>query len=1630
MPYGKLSRLFFMTFLFVSMWFNIAYAVPSDENYDDDSGFTTTYADQFSNDGITYTMVNRTESTIIGNGSDSALSDGGTDYYVNFGTVSGSAASLTITAEDAASFYLKSISIDALINNEALTITPLGGDDVVLSPNADGRFSQQGLDFSDNSDFYNITSVTISGSFWELCLDDLDFEAPTSAAPVISNLDGDSFTYTEGDAATMIDQGTAATVTDSDSSDFNGGTLTVTITGGDAGEDLLDLALGTVTLDGTTVGSNVRVSGSVVGTLGNAIAVGNDLVVNFTTANATPANVQTLLRAVTYENKDTDAPTTGARTVWTTISDGDGGTSAVTDVTVTVAGSNDAPVIANMDGDSLTYDEDDAATAIDVGGDATVSDVDSSDFNGGALTVTITSGKDGAEDQLGLDTTGTVSLAGLTAGSNVSVSSSVVGTLGNTIAVGNDLVVNFTTVNATPANVQSLLRAVTYVNTDNATPTTGARTVQTTISDGDGGTSTNANVTVTVTAVNDDPTMTALPTDITVIEDTLSNVDLSAATLSDVDSAASAMTLALSVDSGTLTASSGGGVTVGGSGSATLTLAGTVANIDTYLNTAANIQYTGSSNTYGNNAATLTLTANDGGATGSGGGTDVSLGTVNLDITGTGDTPGVTSATTDEDTQTTSGLVISRNAVDDAEVTHFKITNISGGTLYQNDGTTAIADNAFITFAEGNAGLKFTPTANSTSDGSFDVQAATDGVGGGLSATSATATITVNAVNDAPVITKLNGDAVTFSIGGNSVGLDLNGNATLDDVDSVDFSGGSLTVTVIGNAQTGEDLLLIGAVGTIATSGTNVTHTDGVTIGTFVGGSGGAPLVVTLNADATPARVRDLISAVQYGNSDAATANTLDRTVRLTVDDGDGGTATSANQDVIVSLLRAPIIDLDGDDSSGAVNGGYFGTFVAGGGAVAVADSDSAISDDGTFNTLTLVLTNRPDGVSESLSSTYGSGAQTVNGEVVTIAGYSAATGQLAISVNLVSVDAATMQMLIESIRYNNDSVSPDTTDRLITVTATDNDDHAGANVTATITVEGVYNVTYDGNGNTGGSVPTDGNDYNTADSVTVLGNIGTLVRDGYSFTGWNTVAAGSGTGYQEGDTFVMGSEDVILHAQWSKNTYSVTYRGNGNTGGEVPTDTKDYDEGDSVTVLGNTGVLTRSGFEFVNWNTRADGQGDSYNDGDSFEIDDSNVSLYAQWDEIESYVIYFPHIACDGNWDTEICLVNLSTSAVLNGTLHAYGADGAELADAIDLVLSPHARYQRDVKQIFDAAESIRYLTFDSDGACVCGYEKFYTSGHYRAAIPAGGSNQNATLLIPHIASNGNWWTGIALLNTGLTAKTLTFEFNTGQTATATIAPGQHQAFTVASLLAGEDASQIQSAVIRNTEEVIGLELFGHDNQLAGLQLNNSQASAIYFPHVASDGTWWTGVSVYNPAAFAINATLYAYSQEGELLDTQSQTVEGYGTLVGTAQSLNLPDQCAWFKVTADSMFSKLSGLELFGQHDNRQLAGFSAVGLTGYDGILPKIDHEGWTGVAFVNTTEDSAQLTLTAYNDAGHVIASTEIQLNGQEKVVDVAENLFGQELDEASYIHYRADQAVAAFQLNSSADGMLLDALPGM
>ena len=82
------------------------------------------------------------------------------------------------------------------------------------------------------------------------------------------------------------------------------------------------------------------------------------------------------------------------------------------------------------------------------------------------------------------------------------------------------------------------------------------------------------------------------------------------------------------------------------------------------------------------------------------------------------------------------------------------------------------------------------------------------------------------------------------------------------------------------------------------------------------------------------------------------------------------------------------------------------------------------------------------------------------------------------------------------------------------------------------------YTVTYDGNGSTSGTVPTDTSKYKTTNTVNVSAN--TLTKENNNFTCWNTKADGTGISYDPGEKFVMGTENLVLYAQWHPTYYKI----------------------------------------------------------------------------------------------------------------------------------------------------------------------------------------------------------------------------------------------------------------------------------------------------------------------------------------------------------------------------------------------------------------------------------------------------------------------------------------------------------
>lgn len=165
------------------------------------------------------------------------------------------------------------------------------------------------------------------------------------------------------------------------------------------------------------------------------------------------------------------------------------------------------------------------------------------------------------------------------------------------------------------------------------------------------------------------------------------------------------------------------------------------------------------------------------------------------------------------------------------------------------------------------------------------------------------------------------------------------------------------------------------------------------------------------------------------------------------------------------------------------------------------------------------------------------------------------------------------------------------------------------------------YTVAFDGNGATSGSVASMNVAYNTADVLPANG----FTKTGYTFAGWNTKADGAGTSYAAGDPAkelaTTDGATVTLYAQWQGNPYTVTYKANGGEGPDVTVSFTYGDDGVTITQSDDC-PFTRTGYNFVKWNTAADGSGTDKAGGAVYS-DAANLTLYAQW-SVQQFAVSF----------------------------------------------------------------------------------------------------------------------------------------------------------------------------------------------------------------------------------------------------------------------------------------------------------------------------------------------------------------------------------------------------------------------
>ncbi len=678
-------------------------------------------------------------------------------------------ASQTLTTEAGETYRLTfDYRDDSQTRNQSLQVTVDGSSNLlttsqIITDKDDNSFVRYEYEFTADSSSSTLTFTDTSDTAGVS-------DGTTSVDGYIDNvsvkqLSGDlhSIAITEGDGPTVLYPN--ADLFDpelSTADDFGGLIVNINRVGGNNASDEFSA---TGLLGPLTEGGNLVYNSSIVGSV-NTNSGGS---LNITFASGVDnATANAVVRAIAYENTS-ENPATNYR-LNINVNDGNFSDAQGTGgdlfdsayVTVNMTAENDVPVISDLDGDSLSYFEGDGPVVVDQGTGASVTDVDSADFDGGNLTVTSSTTGDNSEDQLSIRNQGTGAGQIGFDGTNVTYQNVLIGTASGG-SNGADLIVSLNS-NADAAAVSAMTQNVTYENSDTSNPTEDSRTISFVVNDGKGGTSASNDVTISVNRVNDAPA--GANNTVTPNED----VDYTFATgdfgFSDTDgNNLSEVVITTIPTNGTLyvDANSDGNIDGGEAISATDSIA--VADI-----TSGRLKFKPAANANGSGYDSFTFQVRDDGGTANGGvDTDQTPNTMTIDVNSVNDEPAGAdnTVTTNEDTDYAfaAGDFGFSDPIDGDSLSAVVITTIpTNGTLYVDansdgniDGGEAISATDSIAVADITAGrLKFKPAANANGSGydSFTFQVRDDGgtANGGVDTDQSpnTMTIDVNSVNDEP----------------------------------------------------------------------------------------------------------------------------------------------------------------------------------------------------------------------------------------------------------------------------------------------------------------------------------------------------------------------------------------------------------------------------------------------------------------------------------------------------------------------------------------------------------------------------------------------------------------------------------------------------------------------------------------------------------------------------------------------------------------------------------------------------------------------------------------------------------------------------------------------------------------
>ena len=192
-----------------------------------------------------------------------------------------------------------------------------------------------------------------------------------------------------------------------------------------------------------------------------------------------------------------------------------------------------------------------------------------------------------------------------------------------------------------------------------------------------------------------------------------------------------------------------------------------------------------------------------------------------------------------------------------------------------------------------------------------------DGTDNGGSETSSTTTVTISVtnLNDIPTISGLDGESLTVAEGDIATLLDTNSASSVADVDSTDFDGGTLTLSLASGTTSDAFSISLGVLYQVTGSGTDgdpyamLKTTDITTaVATYVEVDGSSDFTVSLSTSSDVNLVTDILQGIKFTNS-SDNPSTDERILSITLTDGDGGTSATSSLVLQLPVNDVPTVD-------------------------------------------------------------------------------------------------------------------------------------------------------------------------------------------------------------------------------------------------------------------------------------------------------------------------------------------------------------------------------------------------------------------------------------------------------------------------------------------------------------------------------------------------------------------------------------------------------------------------------------------------------------------------------------------------------------------------------------------------